>query len=294
MKKIFILLIVITSAHIGFAQIPNGGFENWSTVGSYDSAWGWSSPNYLSSPINTCEKGTPGAPGTSYLKLTSKTVLGPIASPGIAVSGTFDATTLTPKSGFPYTGRPVGIAGNWQFMAFGSDTGHIVVYLSKWNTTAGHRDTVAFTDYTLPGMVMVWNSFSIPITYRHGMAPDSAIIILSASGTTPVNNSYLYVDSLNFYGSVPTSITTTDPVHATVSVYPNPAAHSANVLYNGIVGNIKVDICYLSGKIVRSQSFVSVAGDNKLPLDISGFAPGIYLVKVYDGMDVVTDKLTIE
>lgn len=59
-----------------FAQIPNSGFENWTTMGSYSNPDNWDQLNAMTNPnsVYTCVKGTPGNPGSSYIKLTSKTV----------------------------------------------------------------------------------------------------------------------------------------------------------------------------------------------------------------------------
>ena len=43
--------------------------------------------------VYTCVKGTPGNPGTSYLKLVSKTVTGFGVVPGVAVCGTINETS---------------------------------------------------------------------------------------------------------------------------------------------------------------------------------------------------------
>ena len=51
--------------------------------------------------VYTAEKGTPGSPGTAYLKLTSKMV-GPAVMNGVAVSGVLDSMTMMPKSGFAF------------------------------------------------------------------------------------------------------------------------------------------------------------------------------------------------
>ena len=50
-----------------FAQIPNNGFENWSSAGSYNNPDSWGNLNSVTSVLSvyTCVKGTPGAVGTA-------------------------------------------------------------------------------------------------------------------------------------------------------------------------------------------------------------------------------------
>lgn len=92
MKTIIFTIAVLTaSINNIFAQIPNSGFETWMSMGTYENPDGWATPNDFttSAGVYTAEKGTPGSPGSSYLKLTSKTVGSTVVN-GIAVSGVID------------------------------------------------------------------------------------------------------------------------------------------------------------------------------------------------------------
>ncbi len=124
--RIIILLTFITIAGPLFSQIPNSGFESWTNIGSYSTPDNWGNLNAVtaSSGIYTCVKGSPGNPGTAYLKLISKTVSGMGVQPGIAVSGLLNTTTFEAVSGFPYSERPASLDGAWQFMANVSVTRH--------------------------------------------------------------------------------------------------------------------------------------------------------------------------
>jgi len=144
MKKITLLFTFSVLLLSLGAQIPNAGFEDWTSMGSYNNPNDWGTLNDVTMIMSTftCAKGSPGNPGSSYIKLTSKTVTGMGIVPGIALTGNVDIATLSLTGGFPYTSRPVSLAGNWQYMAFGSDQGFIAVYLSKWNTASHSRDSV--------------------------------------------------------------------------------------------------------------------------------------------------------
>ena len=78
-KILITLFLAIFSLTNLMAQIPNPGFENWTG----NEPEGWDNLNSLTSTIfiYTCQKGTPGNPGSSYIKLTTKTTpLGASAS----------------------------------------------------------------------------------------------------------------------------------------------------------------------------------------------------------------------
>lgn len=116
MKKtlsfIVLFLLVINSA---YSQIPNGGFENWTSMTTYDLPDGWATLNNKTAvqTMFTATKATPGNPGSSYMKLTSKTINGSVV-PGIAVCGKMDTPTMQPKSGFAYNMGPANFTGKWQ------------------------------------------------------------------------------------------------------------------------------------------------------------------------------------
>lgn len=297
MKRIFTLIVATIFSGVVAAQIPNAGFETWTTTSGYDVPTGWDQLNSMTSSMSTytCTKGTPGAVGSSYIKLVSKTVTGMGVMPGVAVSGVIDMASFTPKSGFASTVRPVSLTGSWQYMAFGSDQGHIAVLLSKWNTAMNMRDTVAFTDYMLPGMAMSWATFTIPLTYQSTAVPDSAIIVLSASGTTPVNSSYLYVDNLAFTGTVPTAVNSIANNKSPFSIYPNPASETATINFTSSSNqNVNVHISDMSGKLVKSVEQPVQNGKNQIHLDLKGLIKGMYLIVLNNETETETQKLIVE
>ncbi|MCW3124241.1 MAG: C-terminal target protein [Flavipsychrobacter sp.] len=297
MKKLFTLFSALTLSAAAFAQIPNAGFETWTNTSGYDVPAGWDQLNAVttSTATYTCAKGTPGDVGSSYLKLESKTVTGMGVMPGVAVSGVMDMTTYQPKSGFPYTARPMYLTGSWQYMAFGSDQGHIAVLLSKWNITLSKRDTISFTHYSLPFMIMSWAPFSIPLAYQSGATPDSAVIVLSASGTTPENMSYLYIDNLSFTGTVPAGVINIGNASASMVIFPNPAINEVTVKYMAKApGKMNVSIADISGKVIISKDINAVMGDNALSINTSTLSKGLYIVHISDGLETQVGKVVIE
>jgi hypothetical protein len=276
-RTILILLITVFTSSL-FAQIPNNGFENWSNPHGYNTPddWGNLNAKTAGASIYTCLKGTPGNPGISYLKLISRAVTGMGVQPGIAVSGILNTTTFQPVSGFAYADRPISLKGNWQFMANGSDQGYIAVYLTKWNDVLNLRDTIGKKKYLLPGMVMSWQGFSIPITYMNSDIPDSAVILLSASGTVPVNGSYLYIDNLSFYGG---TVGLNDPsLTSGLLIYPNPATDQISIDF------WKETLTTLAIYNISGQRMMEIgaSGSSRITVGIAKLPAGIYFIKSVD------------
>jgi len=295
MKKIIFTLCTISLAIFTYAQIPNSGFENWTTASGYSTPDGWGNLNSFTSVMSvyTCTQGTPGDPGNSYLKLTSKTVPSIGTVPGIAVSGTIDAGTMTPKSGFASTSRPQYLTGNWQYMygASSSDVGFISVLLTKWNSTSNKRDTVAYAIKNLTGMAMSWASFSITLNYMKGVTPDSAMIILSASGTTPSNGSYLYVDNLAFSGNV-LGVNDIAALNSSIVIYPNPAANNELTISADKTIISSVEIFSIDGKLIKQTG--SSIHTNQFTIDIADLNKGYYFIKAITQEGTVTKKFIRE
>lgn len=291
-QSIFAAMFVATTA---FAQIPNSGFENWTTVGSYSNPDGWGTMNNTTATatVYTATKGTPGSPGASYLKLTSKTVGAGVVN-GIAVSGVLDSITMKPKSGFPCTLQPVSLTGKWQHMIYGSSQGSVKAVLTKWNTGLSKRDTVAMASQTLAGMAMSWANFTINFTYLSGATPDSCIIELRASGSAPTNNDYLWVDNLAFSGMV-TGIENHESFVTGMVVYPNPSSENVNFKFNiKTAQQVSIEITDINGKLIRSTNFGKIQGETTQSMNISGIAKGTYFVKIKGEKSIETRKLVIE
>ncbi len=287
MKKQFIVIISACCLALpAIAQIPNNGFENWTSMGSYSNPDNWDQLNGTTTTagVYTCTKGTPGNVGSSYLKLTSKTVTGMGVIPGIATNGTLNIGSMKVQGGSPYTTRSAAFTGNWQYMGYSGDVGSILVFLTKWNTSTMKRDTIANGSQQLTGMVMSWATFSISLNYKSTANPDTVQIILSASGTTPANNSYLYVDNLGFSGVVPgtaTGITNMENYTGTISVYPNPATDYISVEMNlQKSANIILQLIDCSGKLIKEINTTDAKGNYKNTLNTTGLAKGTYFLKV--------------
>ncbi len=277
------------------AQIPNNSFETWINMGTYENpdSWGTLNNTTAAASVFTATKGTPGNPGSSYLKLTSKTV-GPAVVNGIAVCGKLDSTTMLPKSGFAYTGQPVSFTGKWQHMIYGSSQGGITVLLTKWNTSLNKRDTVAIANQTLSGMAMSWATFTINFTYMNTDVPDSCIIFLRASGTNPTNNDYLWVDNLTFSGSV----AGLENQHSDIQqffVYPNPSHEQLNLSFEILQSqSIEISIDDMTGKNIYTKSLGEIAGIQNISISTDEIPAGVYFIKITSTNGSTTRKIIID
>ncbi len=299
MKTLFSFLLLLATVG-SFAQIPNNGFETWDSTLGYRVPVGWDNLNSVttSSSIYTCRYESPGFSGSYYMSLTSQNIPGMGVKPGIAVCGTMNHTTYQPISGFPYTQRPLGLAGYWQYMAMSAaDQGFFVILLSKWNTSLSKRDTIAYRKYDLPDMVMTWQPFYIALNYTSSATPDSAIILMSASGATlaaAAHASYIWVDDLHFGDSATLGIYKAPDTRPEASVYPNPAAGQFSVkYYSQSSKQVNITLLDITGRMIKAQNVAVSDGYNNIPVTLPCLNKGIYFVEVADDRQVWREKLIV-
>jgi len=306
MKKIIVTVIAALGMSVtAHAQIPNAGFENWTTIGSYEIPNGWGTLNHTTATYSvfTATKATPGSPGASYMKLTSKTT-GTFVSKGIAVSGKLDTVTMLPKSGVAYTQRPATFTGKWQHMIFGSSQGSVKVITTRWNTTTSMRDTVAHAEQTLAGMAMSWANFSMNLNYMDSLNyPDSCMIVLEASGANSTNNDYLWVDNLAFTGTVAVSTNTVSTVGVkevqgtvrNLSLFPNPVNEVLQIkLSVSQAQSIIIEMLDVSGRVLYTKTRVVASGELNENVDVRSYPKGTYLIKINGENVSETKKIVID
>jgi len=295
-KTLFSFLLSAVAALTASAQIPNAGFETWTTTSGYNMPDSWDNMNAMTAAMSvyTCTKGTPGSAGTSYLKLVSKSVSGMGVMPGVATSGTLDQTNMSrpwARSGFAFSQRPQSLTGKWQYMASGSDQGYIGVFLTRWDAATGKRDTVAYALKNLTGMAMSWASFTLNLSYKSTADPDSAMILFSASGMTPVANSYLYVDALAFTGVV-AAINADNPIQG-LTVFPNPATEHLVITVKDIAANqATVSLINAAGMTVRT--YAGAIPSEGYVLSTLGLAAGAYTLRVTTSTGTAAEKVILQ
>jgi hypothetical protein len=298
MKTGFSFLFLI-AAFSSFAQIPNNGFETWDSSLGYRMPVGWDNLNSvtISASLYACNYESPGFSGSYYMSLTSQNIPGMGVKPGIAVCGIMNHGTYQPISGFPYTQRPQVLAGYWQYMAMSAtDQGFFVILLSKWNTSLNRRDTIAYRKYDLPDMVMTWQPFYIALNYTSSATPDSAIILMSASGATlaaAAHASYIWVDDLHFGDSATLGIYKAPDTRPDASIYPNPAAGQFFVkYYSQSSKQVNIALLDITGRTILKQNVTVSEGYNTVPVS-PGLNSGIYFIEVADDKQVWREKLLV-
>lgn len=290
MKKVSTLIALMLMMTASKAQtIPNAGFENWTNFGSYSNPTNWGSYNYVYPNTPTCEQGTPGAVGNSYLKLTVKNT-GTVEM-GFAYLANFDALgDVLPA--FACNFQPTSLTGKWKYLVSPSDTSMIQIYFFKWNSSTQMSDIVGIGEKEiLPGAVSSWTNFSIPISFFSSQMPDSAAIMLGAGiADNPVLNDYLYIDDLGFGASIPTSINQVqDAIQVTLS--PNPFSSSTTLNFSELQNNTRITLLDMFGHTLRTI----ICNGYQYSLDKGDLKEGLYIIQIMDEKgNTITRKIAVE
>jgi hypothetical protein len=293
MKTLLFTFFGMSLLNFTFAQIPNAGFESWTSTGPYENPDSWTTLNSNTAPLGvfTAEKGTPGSPGSSYLKLTSKTV-GTAVVNGMATCGQINLTTGQMTPGFACTAQPVSFTGKWQHMIYGSSQGSLSAILTRWDPTTNTRITVAVANKVLTGMAMSWANFTIPFVYTDFNAPDSCFIILNASGNTPTDQDYLWVDNLAFTGSVAglSTLTNDGP-----SIYPNPSSDYVKISRDvNTDGVYQIQLVNIQGTVVKQLKGQTSNGKMNEQLDLKMLPKGTYILQLEQGEERISHPIIIQ
>ena len=149
----------------------------------------------------------------------------------------------------------------------------------RWHATQSPT-TVATTAYTCQTLPLPGGSTRYrPVNYQVTMT--NAYCSGSATRTMQVDSWYMNVAGNGCCapaGRLAENGETTEP-QPTVNIFPNPASNLLNITFDAAGRTqISIEIMDVNGKIVQTQAVTD--GTNKVELDISNLASGLYVVRV--------------
>jgi hypothetical protein len=273
MKKITIILAVFIALTISAnAQIPNSGFENWTTVGSYENPTEWATMNpYCAGPFYSCTKSTdhyPASVGNYSIRIENNTSL-TVNNGGFGMVET-DTMTNTLHPTFPIVGHPNSLCGYYKYNSLNNDS--MVIYIALFENGTNVGGFGFGTDIS----ASTWTPFTFPLTYT---SADSATILIAAyllGHETPKGNSVLYVDNLSFDNLI-SSVTEQTTKNNEFSLYPNPASDIVTLnIENPSTADLTLNIYNVIGNLVKSE----MLKQNQQQINIGNLSNGIYMVAI--------------
>jgi len=291
MKKYTIILTVLIALTIRTnGQITNSGFENWTTVGSYEETTGWFSFNFASTgSFYPCTKSTdhyPASVGSYSVRIENNTALiGNYSGLGVLFLG----DQVGGSGPFPIIGHPTSLTGYFKFFPLNGDTMYIRITLYSNNSPVSNGL------YTTTTSASNWTSFHIPLsTYT---SADSGIITIAAYYANnpppqciPRGNSVLYVDNLNFDNLI-TGTSEHVTKNTTFKLYPNPASDIVTLNIDNISNaDLTLNIYNVIGTLVKSE----IVRQNQQQINVGALGNGIYMVEIKYNERTEMQKLIVE
>jgi hypothetical protein len=289
MRIFTIILTILIAATIRTnAQIPNNGFENWTTVGSYENPDGWATGNILcAGPFYSCTKSTdhyPTTVGNYSIRIENNTSLTQMTGGyGMAIT---DTMAYPFKPAFPIVGSPTSLCGYYKYNSFNNDSMFIRIVFFNNSVMLGYNTFI--TGIT----TSAWTSFVLPLTYP---TADSATLYFSAfypSGYTdgPNGNSVLYVDNLSFNNLI-NSVSQNLSKNALINFYPNPASNLVTLNIDNIDNqDLTLNIYNIMGSLVKTEIFKQ----NQQQISVSDLSNGVYMVEIKSKERTEKQKLIIQ
>ncbi len=193
-RTLYFLPLLFLVPHAAQAQVPNGGFEDWTWTLGNDEPDEWITDNLMGLFFNTtfATEGT-GIDGTSCIELTTRELPSLGLHPAVAYTG----ANAEGADGWPYTARPELLVGRLKYAPVANDMASIAVSLTRWDPVAGQRVVVGSGTHLVQTAVADWSLFELTITYLDPAAPDTAVITLTSSLAATSPGSVFSVDALD-------------------------------------------------------------------------------------------------
>lgn len=268
MKTLYSLTLLVLYASFAFAanEVPNPGFENWTS----GSPTGWYAGNIPGYGIPVTQSGTAHS-GSYAVK----------GQPVIVTGGTGDTLPPVLYSGTPGTTFPITQSyGTLEFYYQCNLTGGdlfsaVVVYYSGTTPIGGGN-----IDYS--ANASGWAHASIPISFT-GTPTGASIsftLLAPTAGTRNYANpaSYFLVDDVALTDDVGVDERT---AVSKLQVFPMPAHDRLTIKAEAMGGNATLQLMDITGRVVINKSLVQHTSDLlRYDVDLNGILPGRYLLLV--------------
>ena len=288
MKKTTIFLLVLIGMNFkSAAQIPNNGFENWTTVGNSTEPTGWhsiyslmdSSGTYC--PVTKSTDHYPATIGNFSARIANDTARWNSANPpgNMLGWGFITSTKADDKPLFPVTGHPKSLCGYYKFLPQNGDTMNIDFHFYK------NGAEITMGNFQSNVTASSWTPFKVFVTDTLYNSVDSARVGFGSCNEPknghggPRGNSALYIDNLSFDNLI-TSSSSVEKLFSKnmlFDLYPNPATDFVSFnIDNTNNADLTLTVYNVMGKIVKSETLQQ----NQKQINVKDLSRGIYFVEI--------------
>jgi len=282
LKYFFTFIIAICLVNVYAQDIPNNGFEEWSS--GEPVSWNTLDQDVLGVTFDmVTEDNTDPFQGDACIKMETVSnyfwLYGDVVMPGLITLGEIEANPLTQEGsitgGVPYSQNPQSLSGYFKYFPQEVDTASIGLVLFKWNEDT--RDTLAAGIFQVGEEMAEWTPFEAVLEYFIWEQPDTLNIIAASSSDEEelMAGSTLYIDELTLnYG--PTSIIEPD-FTGDFNVYPISFTKQFRVEMNLVKKEKTVfKVFNINGQLISSHIFY--IKNTPVNINYSDLKSGIYII----------------
>lgn len=271
-----LLVVMIVPAFMMFAQVPNGGFEQWAG----------------GNPVGWFTDNVPGF--VTPVTQSSTSHSGSSAARGEVVN--FAGNPFPPVLGteFPVSQRYATISGWYQFLPQGGDQIEIAVLMLLNGSPIGDAAEASYETASS------YTSFDIPITYFTSDTPDSCFVEVFITGDTlgsdPHLGSYFLADDFSLSGVSSVVDLGGLPLRTELfQNYPNPFNPTTTIEYDlQSALHVSLRVYNLLGQQVATLvDDIQSPGRKRVSFNAASLSSGSYFYQLVAGTSRITKKLTI-
>jgi len=280
-KLLFVTSVLVTALQ---AQIPNPGFEDW-TSGNPD---GWLTTNFPPLIVNVTQSNDAHSGNWA--------VRGEVIDLMFPIPPLLNTGSLT-SPGFPISEKITGISGFYKFSPVGGD--NFLVAAEVGIATASDTTIIGSGAISIGDAVSQYESFSFDIIYFQQDDPNWAnitISIIDTSGTTSGHiGSTMWVDDLDGVVGIDDYISDNPTEYELYQNYPNPFNPSTTIKYQvpelSFVTLRVYDV--LGSEIATLVDEEKPIGSYEVDFDAKTLPSGIYFYQLQSGSFVETKKMML-
>jgi Secretion system C-terminal sorting domain len=269
--------------------LMNGDFEAWqSTTYNLPDTW-----NLQTSMGEGFSRTTDAKDGTYAIELT--TVLGsnnnnvPVARSGYISTGYYPnncAANCDEQGGFPFTKQKDTLAFYYKYVPKGNDSAIVFLNFKKQGIIIGNAYAFLHSAATYTYK---------EITFNNGQVPDSVIVEIMSSSWDDTLTSFvgtsLKIDEMHFKSQRLTTSIFSYKNDGEITIFPNPS--NGKIQIKGLAADVQsLEIYNLVGE--KIAAFTNIKQQIANEIDLTGSAPGIYFVKIYNGEKIYSKKFVIQ
>jgi hypothetical protein len=279
MRKTLLFITAGLLSCLSYGQmLPNMGFENWETIGTYAEPMDWNTANECSAQISivSVTESNDVHSGGSSARLETKDFLGVLKVNGVVTTATMICDPSNPGQvgGYSETARPDSMVFWAKYAPVDIDTAYCqVLFFGE----GGNTDTISNDKFNVVGTVSDWTRFSFPINWLTAENPTMASVLFNSSwGNGNLNQGFagsvFFVDDAEWTMTEPESISEEEAQKWKLT--PNPVSNFLTV--SGSASGGQLDVFNTTGKLVGGWNLEAFQST----IDLSDLPVGLYLYQL--------------